>query len=51
MVVAASSEVVPAMPRLFCMTWIADTTFENDMEEPSTVTPSSFCMSVILEAS
>ena len=51
MVVAASLEVVPAISRLFCMTWIADTTFANDMEEPSTVTPSSFWISVILEAS
>ena len=51
MVSAPSLAVVPAMPMLFCMTEIALTTLPNDMDEPSTVTPSSFCTSVIFDAS
>ena len=50
-VVAASFEVVPVIPICFCTTLMAFTIFPKDKLLASTVTPSSFCTSVIFDAS
>ena len=50
-VLAASFDVVPAIPRLFCITEIAFIMFPKSREPSSTVTLRSFCTSVIAAAS
>ena len=48
---AACSAVMPEICIEVCMTSMAATMLSNDIEVPSTVTPSFFCTSVILDAS